>query len=359
MRICLVIEAFAGGAGRHVIDLAGRLKACGHEVHLIYSPSRPDANVVSELAGLSIDSQTVLSMRRAPGPWDIPALFRLWRTLRRLGPFDIIHAHCSKAGALTRLAGLFLSGKIVYTPHGFGSMEMAFSVPVRKTYAVIERFLAPLARAIVVLSSVERDHARSIGLPMARVHVAPNGLRTMILPNRAVVLAELDLNEDDVCAGFIGRMVPAKDPQMAIRAFAAAASRVPNLKLALIGEGDLLDEVRAIAEREGVADRVLWLGARSGRELMPAFDMFLLSSRNEGFPYVLLEALDAGLPIVTTDVGGVAETVTDGSNGFVATDAAGLAESMVRLAQDASLRCSMTSRSKEKSAEFTLDVLVE
>ena len=116
LRILLVIETCGGGSGRHLVDLAGGLLRRGHHVCLIYSPARADewfVRAISNLEGLLVHS---IDMRRNPGWRDVNSARLIRRAIARLGPFDIVHGHSSKAGALLRLAHGRDQSACVYTP---------------------------------------------------------------------------------------------------------------------------------------------------------------------------------------------------------------------------------------------------
>src|SRR5205814_9009851 len=110
--------------------------------------------------------------------------------------------------------------------------------------------------------------------------------------------------DDEVVIGFVGRFVSQKAPQVVVRAMRRVAAAAPRARLALVGAGPLEEPLRRLADELGVASRILWLGERDARTVMTAFDVFAISSCKEGLPYVVLEAMSAGLPVVATDTAG-------------------------------------------------------
>src|ERR1700722_7987378 len=119
MRICHVLEA-SGGVGNVVIDLARFGLAAGDDVTVIYAPNRATPNFVKAMASMPGLKPIALSMQRGVGPHDLIDFWKLYRGLRRAGPFDVIHLHSSKAGALGRAAGIFFPRAVkIYTPHAF------------------------------------------------------------------------------------------------------------------------------------------------------------------------------------------------------------------------------------------------
>ena len=153
---------------------------------------------------------------------------------------------------------------------------------------------------------------------------------------RDEVRARLRIAPHDLVIGFVGRLVPQKGPELLLRALPLVLHRRPQVKLLIVGDGPVGPGMRREVEQQGLASRVLLLGDQLAAPLMPAFDIFCLPSRYEGMPYVLLEALAAGLPLVASRVGGVTTCVEEGHNGFVVpvADESRLAEALVLLAGD-------------------------
>ena len=124
LKILLVLEAAGAGVGRHVVDLVAGLLARGHAVDVVYSPARAEASFVAQLEALQ-GALTVreLPMQRSVGIRDLAAARGLRRLIRAGGPYDVVHAHSSKAGALLRLAAIGLPARRFYTPHAFITLE--------------------------------------------------------------------------------------------------------------------------------------------------------------------------------------------------------------------------------------------
>ncbi len=116
MRILLALEPSGGGSGRHVLDLARGLLDRGHDVTAVWSPIRAETSFASALAALLGERAIKLDMKRAVGPSDWSSLRVLTKLVRETGPYDILHGHSSKAGALVRLLPRSLPGARIYTP---------------------------------------------------------------------------------------------------------------------------------------------------------------------------------------------------------------------------------------------------
>ena len=135
----------------------------------------------------------------------------------------------------------------------------------------------------------------------------------------------------------------------------------PNARLVMVGSGPLLDPMRELGKSLNVADKILWLGERDARDIFAAFDIFALSSRKEGLPYVLLEAMAVGLPLVATESSGVEILIESGINGTIVPtdDIAAFGAALTELAADPARVARYGKASLEKSLYFTTDAMVD
>ena len=152
-----------------------------------------------------------------------------------------------------------------------------------------------------------------------------------------------------------------KDPLFALRAFAALVREHSQARLVMVGDGPLEDAARAEARHLGLDAAVRWLGHRTAVEVMPAFDVFCMTSRYEAMPYVLLEALSAGLPILCTAVGGSRVAVEPGVSGNIVTDRRpeAFAAALGELFSDPGRRAAMARGARERAARFSVDAMVQ
>ncbi len=356
----LVSEPLSGGVGQHVVDLAQGLTQSGHEVHLIYSSLRVTASSSKRLEGLPKIQRMELPIRRNPHASDLAAVCAIRRYMNRHRCFDVVHGHSSKGGALVRLAGVGTHAVKVYTPNAFVTLTPDLDELKRWLFGGAERWLARLGDGVIVVSQNEYEHAVRLGLPSNRLFLVPNGINPPFYESKEKVRRELGIEHDALCMGFVGRLADQKAPDVLIRAFALVVKKHPRACLVMVGSGPLEAQTRDLANQLGVQDRIHWLGERDGWHCMPAFDIFSLTSRYEGLPYVLLEALGCALPIVTTRVGGTSELIEDQVNGFVVDvdDVDGFAQAVEQLFNDPALRKRMSQSSKEKSCDFTLSRMV-
>ncbi len=306
-----MLEASFAGAGQHVLDLAEGLLALGQEVHLVYSPRRmeprfADALQVLEAKGLVTAG---VPMGPEPGAEDLAAIWRVRRYLTTAGPFDVVHGHSSKAGAVARLAATGLGVRRIYTPHAFKTMDPECPRGRFLLYGAVERLLARFATdRLVVTSTEEARHARSQGLPVEKTTVIPYGVRIPAdLPERARARASFQLPEDAPVLAWIGRFVPQKAPERFIATIAGLRHELPDMRALMLGYGQLEAKVRDLIRTRDLAAVVQLHGNRRGWDALAAADLLVLTSRYEAMPYVVLEAQALGVPVVATDVAGLRE----------------------------------------------------
>jgi glycosyltransferase involved in cell wall biosynthesis len=361
LKICLITEPLDAGVGRHVTDVACALAERGHEVHLIYSPIRVDPRLTAVLERHPNLRRVTIPMPRSFGIGDISALFGIARYLKAAGPFDVVHGHSSKGGAYARLLKLFSGGRVFYTPNAFVTMSAEIPRCMCMAYSVIEATLARLTDRIICVSQVERNHAVDLGISAERLTVISNALGIAAWTPREAARERLGLAPDQVVLGFVGRMVAQKAPERVIAAVQSILPKFPSLALLMIGDGPHRDSLERRLNEAGLGARVRWLGAVDAREYISAFDMLVVSSRYEGFAYVLLEALSVGLPIISTPVGGADEAVTPGVNGFIVAHGsnAEMAKAIGRLASDPVLRHAMGEASRQKADSFPFRHMVD
>ncbi len=363
MTVVHVLEPGGGGAMRHVLDLAAAQARAGWRVHIVYSPIRMEALFEPQLLALSRDWPNItlhsLPMHRAPHVSDAKNLFDLVKLLRVARP-DILHAHSTKAGMLARMASAVVKVPVIYTPHALMTLNPKTPPWKKMIYGWYEQLLSPVMQRMIFLSQEEQAHAVSLGMPANKMVMGLNGITPFTLGDRKALRTTLKIAGDEVVVGFVGRLAPQKNPQLAIRAFAQAATKNEKLKLLLIGGGDLRGECEQLAQNLGVMDRILWLGAANAREWYGAMDLLLITSRYEVMAYIFVEALHAGLPIIATPAGGSDSCVITGQTGFtVAPDETEIAEKILQLAEDAPLRDAMHFAARAHSQNFTIPNMFE
>lgn len=367
LRIALLVESTSAGVGRHVIDLAFALLELGHDIDLLYSTGRIDTRFSRGVAELSFRGVRTceIDMRHDLDLADLSSARQVRRYLRRNGPFHILHAHSTKAGFVGRIAALGLGCKTVYTPHDLVTNAPFRSRGYKAAAGYLERGLAVLGDAVLCVSEEEKQSALRLQFPGTKLYVVQNGIELSeadeFRKDRPAMREALGLNNADICIGFVGRMVPAKAPGALLEAFALARRDLHrSVKLVFVGSGPESFALQKRIDQLQLQEYVILAGEMNGLQTMAAFDLFVLPSLTEAFPYVMLEALSMGLPVISTDVGGATALVREGVNGFVVPKSVPEEMAIVlrKLISDAQLRREMGAASSKLVRQFSLDDMV-
>jgi len=324
MRVLEVMEATIGGTRRHLVDLAGGLLAAGDEVHLCVANER-EPRFGADLKDLAARGAHVhlLPMARSIAPRrDWGHMKELAELVRQIQP-DVVHTHSSKAGVLGRVAATRGGcAATVHTPHTFAFLfDAMFSAPKRHLFRAIEGRLARRTTRMIAVSAGEAATMVEAGVvPVERVRVVANG----VSPARWRGVAAADRGELGLPASapvilVAGLLNTAKGQDLAIQALSSAGMQsCPEAQLVLAGHGEDLPALEALAAEHGLTERVSFLGWREDLPaLMAMADVVLLPSRWEGMPYVVLEAMAAGKPVVATRVDGASDLVVPRETGLL------------------------------------------
>jgi glycosyltransferase involved in cell wall biosynthesis len=221
---------------------------------------------------------------------------------------------------------------IVTTEHNVDSWKKSY-------HLALDRALAQATTHLVAVSQQVREFYEARGVGRGRWQVVYNGVDTSAAPRRerGAAFLELGLGKDDPVVGLVGRLVPAKAPEVFVRALALAVARVPGLRGLVVGDGPLRSELEAEARRLGLGASVVFAGVRHDvPELLPGLDALAFSSLREGLSMAMLEAMAAGVPVVATDVGGTPELIVHGVTGLLVPPGRpeSLADALVGLLED-------------------------
>ncbi|WP_244625185.1 glycosyltransferase family 4 protein [Rhizobium daejeonense] len=362
LHILQVLEPSGGGSGRHFVDLCGGLKAHGHAVTAVYSPVRAEERFVEELKALDLRKVIALPMQRAVGPADASAWQALAQVVRAEGPFDIIHGHSSKAGALTRIRLPGPHVPRIYTPHAFRTMDPTLGAKGRLLFGKVETLLGRFfTDRLICVSQSEYEHALTLGIPAELLRVVVNGVGEMPRGNGPTIRRRFGLPEHAIIFGFVGRLSAQKAPERLIAAFADIAQNLPAARLLMVGHGELEQAIRLQVETANLADRITITADITGAEAMQAFDVLVMPSRYEAMSYVMLEAAASGLPMIVTDVGGARNVVTPDENGIILANndaPSSLAEAMQRLADEAT-RTRFSGNACNRRHSFGMETMID
>lgn len=351
-----ITRLVVGGAQENTVATAAGLLERGHDVVLCSGPtSGPEGSLVPRVRGLGIPFVDVPHLVREVSPRrDARALLHLYRLIRG-GGFDVVHTHTSKAGVLGRTAArLARVPAVVHTPHGH-IFEGYFGPLTTRAFMAIERAAATVTDVIVAISEGCRaDHLRlGIGRP-ERWATIPSGIPRSS-GNRDAARRALGADHRDLLVGSVGRLVGVKGQDLLIDAFARTASRYPNARLVLVGDGPTRADLESRAARAGLDGSVRFLGLRDDvADLLPGFDVYVQPSRNEGMGRALAHAMAAGLPVVASDAPGPASLVgRDGAGVLVSAGGVEeLAEALEELVSCPARRQWLGDRARRRATEF-------
>jgi glycosyltransferase involved in cell wall biosynthesis len=377
MKVLQVLEATIGGTKRHMLDLVAGLRDAGIEVEVacprVRDEHHGDVSFWDDLAHIGVRAHAVPMRRRPANATNLAALPRLV-SLIASGRYDVVHAQSSMAGVLARpaawLAAPFVGRRprTVYSPHGFAFLSDEWGQH-RRVFTTVERTLGRLTDRLIAVSATEASQAAASGvIPRSRVAVVPNGVVSSQFPATRHRISDLvpDLTtwDDAPLIGTLARMLPQKDPLTWVRVAAAVARERPDARFIWIwGGGAEANAVEAEVRQLGLADKIRFLGHRSdARQLFAAMDVFLLTSRFEGLPYSVVEALACGTPVVATDVDGTRDVVRAGVSGLLAPtgDVQTLASHVLRLLAEPEAATQLGAAGRSDVLEkFSIERMVE
>jgi glycosyltransferase involved in cell wall biosynthesis len=313
-----------GGPAIHVSLLTERLDPARYESTLVTGAESPGEGHYLDLHGRTLPRVVLVPQlgREIQGGQDVLALATLVRLVRRVRP-HIVHTHTAKAGTLGRLAAwVNRVPVIVHTYHGH-VLRGYFSPARTRAFVSVERALARTSSALIAVSPAVRDDLLALGIgSRSRFAVVPLGLDLDRFeradPLRGHLRRELGLPPDAPLVGIIARLVPIKAHEVFLEGAARLARARPDVRFVVVGDGERRAALEALAAARHLGERVRFLGWRSDLDRIYAdLDVVALTSRNEGSPVALIEAMAAGRAVVSTAVGGVADVVTDNVTGWL------------------------------------------
>lgn len=396
MKIIRIIARLnVGGPARHVVWLTAALRDAGNETLLVTGVVPPGEGDMSYFASaFGVEPLIIPEMSREISPRDAVTIWKLYRLMLRERP-DIVHTHTAKAGTVGRVAGVLYrwltpqvlvgrprSCRFVHTYHGH-VFHSYYGRAKTKFFLTIERLLARFATdRIIVISPRQYDEIHKLfGVGRAsQFSVVPLGLDTSVFADaaqrRSAARAALGVADDDMLVGIVGRLTEVKNFPMFFEAAAllkkeladddASRVRPPRVRFAVIGDGHLRGELESQVHALGLDADVIFTGLRDDPEnFYAALDVLALTSRNEGTPLTLIEAMASRRAVVATEVGGVVDllgapqtksAVLDSDDGFTvrergigvrSRDAAAFARALRSCIENAELRAAFERRGRE------------
>jgi len=317
----IITHSHWGGAQRYVFDMASALKAAGGEPVVAFGES---GELEERLALAGVKTIRLKNMKRSNNPLiNLLAVFEVKKIVNQEKP-DVVHVNSSNA-AIAGSIGAKLAAKrpkVIFTAHGLVfTPGNPISIFKKKLYVLIHKLAAFFQDKIICVSDFDRDVALKNKICAAKkITVIHNGAADEEFLTKPEALAKLGLRESDFVIGSIGRLSVPKNYETLIEAIKILSdlNKIAGLKLIIIGEGPERKKLEDIIAKNRLANLVFLPGAMpDASKILKGLDLFVLSSRFEAFPYVVLEAMLSEISIVATNVGGISEAINDGENGLL------------------------------------------
>jgi len=395
MKILRIIARLnVGGPARHVVWLTDAMLEGEFETTLVAGTVPEGEEDMSYFAARhNVEPLYIKEMSRELSLKDAVSLVKLFRMMLREQP-DIVHTHTAKAGTVGRAAAFLykwltpgtLIGRprrvrVVHTFHGH-VFHSYYGKSKTRLFILIERALARFATdRIITITRQQFEEINGdirVGRP-DQFDVVPLGIDLSAFEDdgtkRAAFRLELKAAENELLVGFVGRLTEIKNIPLLLEAAKIyfGSTEAPKVRIVIVGDGHLRKALEAKADEFGIADRVVFTGNREDADVVYAgLDVVALTSLNEGTPLSLIEAMAAGRPVISTEVGGVVDLLGEKReelDGFAVCergvsvgsgDAAGFANGLIYLAKNERLRFGLSEAGRRfVNAVYSKERLIE
>ncbi|MBN2119682.1 MAG: glycosyltransferase family 4 protein [Candidatus Omnitrophica bacterium] len=358
-----------GGSSQVTLSTVSRLDKKRFDVTLMSgSLNDPDKEILNILENSGVRLILIPDLVRDISLLkDVKALWRIHRFISKEG-FDIVHTQTSKAGFLGRWAAKLAGVRIIiHAPHGhvfYGYFGWCKS----RLIIFLEKLTALITDKIITLTQKGKDDHVLYGIAKPDKFIPiHNGINLEEFTDSGKDMVgekkKLGLPLDCPVIGTVTRFEPVKANRYFIDSLPRVVEKFPNIKVLLAGEGSQRRDLQRRVENLSLSNNVIFMGMRKDiPQVLRVMDLFVLSSLNEGLGICLLEAQAMGLPVVATAVGGVPEVVKDGITGILvnARDPKALAEAIIKILDDNSLRRHMSEEAKKfVKDKFSLEQMIE
>lgn len=314
------IAQSAGGVQEYLYMFLKNFNDENYENYLVVSQDYE--NNIKKFIDYVKDIYIVPMQRDIQLKFDLKSIKEIRKVLKKIKP-DIVYLHSSKAGALGRIALLFnFKVKILYNAHGW-YFNAQISNKKKKIFALIERILAIKTNKIINISKSEYESALKYKIASKKkMCIIENGIDFTKFKDsdkfRDETRKKLDIKDNEIVIGVVGRLSEQKDPMTMIKAFKEVYEENKNIKMLFVGSGDLEDNIKEFAEDNNILDKVIITGwVDEVEKFIPAFDIAVLPSKWEGFGLVLIEYMACNKPIVASNVGGIADIIGNNRSGLL------------------------------------------
>lgn len=360
--LLVVTKAGLGGAQRSVLELAREMTSRGRTVTVA---SGEEGWLLAEVRDLGIRTHVFRHLKRSVNPFNaLRFLGECYRLFRSFPESPIVHLNSSNT-LPAALAGKVAGARVIFTARGLSMLDEGYAIGMflRSVYWAWFRVWLTFVDVVVCVSTRNAQRLEKLRLGRGKTAVIPNGLNPAGLrfASRETAREELGIQDEEFAVLLLGRLEYAKRQHVLVEAWPTVLERVPNARLILIGDGPDESRLRVLVEEGGLDGIVRFAGPiPNASRLIPAADLLVLPSRYEGWPVVLLEALNAGAAIAAADVGGIAEQLGDA--GMVLpdkADASHWASQIVRLSADQELRAALASRARERAKLWVASRMID
>ncbi len=311
-----------GGAQRYVFDMARALPKSDWSVGVVMGgtglPGASGGKLEEELRHRDIRTIFVPSFMRDFSLFAELRTFRhLWNLFATEQP-DIVHLNSSKAGGLGALAARFAGvPMIIFTVHGAPWQEDR-GFFARGVIALASWITFLLCHRVIVVSQDASEHILMLPFCGGKVRSIHNGIEPLEFLSKEDAREKLHINTKYLVVGALGELVWNKGYHVLVRAVGVLKRRGINVYVCIIGDGEERKFIETLMQEEDVEDCVHLAGfVQDAYKMLKAFDVFVLPSVKEGLPYVVLEAGQAALPVVASNVGGVPDIIEDNVSGIL------------------------------------------
>ena len=314
----IIARMNVGGPAVIVADLMRGLKKTEFEQKLVTGFCAADESDYLDQVATDVKAQKINGLGRSISPLqDFQSFLLLLKIIRQYKP-DVIHTHTAKAGVLGRIAGIiaYPKAKRIHTFHGH-LLNGYFNKLKTKLVIITERFLAQGTHLLLAVGNQVREDLLKVGIGTeAKFKVSFPGLPFPRLTSKPKARESLGLELEMTYLVFVGRLTQVKRPDRLIEIARHLKVNHKEVELLIGGAGEKFAEIQELALQESLP--IVFLGWRNdiGR-ILSASDIAILCSDNEGIPLTLIQASQAGLPIVSTNVGSVSDIVLDGESGLL------------------------------------------
>lgn len=381
MKILLVSDAHRVGGAEHYLSLlVSGLVGMDHDVEIICPERKEWADLAQGLKQKgAVVHQLPLKSRHDLGRFhflsylNVAQILLLKRYYKRINP-DILHINTAgvedaqtciiaskrsliKTTIVTNHAGGFL-------PYSVKNINIKIIDALRKR--IVRKLDSYIEKRIAVSKATVDMIIREYNIDEHKFHIIHNGVilkKSNLNVDQAELKNTLGVNKEDSLMICVANLYKEKGIDYLLKAMPEVLKNNTNVKLVIAGDGPLHEELNTLSKELSVSDNVKFLGKRNDIDsLLSISDIFVLPSLGEGFPFVVLEAMAAGLPVVATNIGGIPEIINDGQEGYLVkpADSGAIAESLKKLLLDTELFKKIADNSKARvEKEFSLSKMID